>query len=500
MALTKREIRQEIERLQLKLRYEVTPFGRGFELSQSERRERGRKDVEWFLRTYFPHYFPAGFAGFHREIIEAYAGVVRRVVVVEAFRGAGKSALCAKTLPIWEALYGRKHYVMVISDTEDLAEDIVGFILLELEENQRLRQDFEIGIEGGKKDFVVNGKTRFQARGQGQPVRGRTFKQWRVDRVIVDDYENEKQQKNKKIVAEKYRWLVQTVIPALYGEWQMVYLGTPLSRHCVLKQMEEAVDEEGEKRYLTLRYPLVGADGKSVWAERFSESYVAEIRRQIGSRAFKQEYLLKVADDESVFKEEWIREYHPLELPRDLRVVTFFDPATGRAKKGDYHAIVTYGEDGRGQGYVLDAWIKRRSEEEALEALYQRYDIYRPQVIGIEDNLFQNLFLTLLSEKAKEKGYVLPVRGITHRTNKEIRIEGLSPYVERGAIWFCPKQGDQELLIEQLLDFPNGEHDDGVDALEGAFSLMRARKICTADRIRGGRRREMVEVLAAGYG
>ena len=81
--------------------------------------------------------------------------------------------------------------------------------------------------------------------------------------------------------------------------------------------------------------------------------------------------------------------------------------------------------------------------------------------------------------------------------NKEVRIEGMGPYVERGNIWFNPGQGDQKLLIDQLLDFPNGEHDDGPDALEMAHKEVRVPAI-SGQQIRRGRRREMIKVMA-GY-
>jgi phage terminase large subunit-like protein len=57
--------------------------------------------------------------------------------------------------------------------------------------------------------------------------------------------------------------------------------------------------------------------------------------------------------------------------------------------------------------------------------------------------------------------------------NKETRISGMSPKVERGQIRFCRGQGNQDLLIEQLLYFPSKTvNDDGPDALQGCLQLL----------------------------
>jgi predicted phage terminase large subunit-like protein len=93
--------------------------------------------------------------------------------------------------------------------------------------------------------------------------------------------------------------------------------------------------------------------------------------------------------------------------------------------------------------------------------------------LGIEDNLFQRLLLREVDRMAREFGVTLPARGVTQKTAKETRISRLSSWVERGQIRFCRGQGNQDLLIEQLLYFPSRTvHDDGPDALEGAISLL----------------------------
>ena len=51
-----------------------------------------------------------------------------------------------------------------------------------------------------------------------------------------------------------------------------------------------------------------------------------------------------------------------------------------------------------------------------------------------------------------------------------MRVETLQPDVKNGYILF---RRDQTLLLQQLSQFPQGAHDDGPDALEGARTLAR---------------------------
>lgn len=63
------------------------------------------------------------------------------------------------------------------------------------------------------------------------------------------------------------------------------------------------------------------------------------------------------------------------------------------------------------------------------------------------------------------------MRRIEQKENKEVRIKSLSPLVERGVIRFQKDHSDQNLLIEQFLDFPSGAV-DGPDAMEMAVRLL----------------------------
>jgi len=68
-----------------------------------------------------------------------------------------------------------------------------------------------------------------------------------------------------------------------------------------------------------------------------------------------------------------------------------------------------------------------------------------------------------LEKELCREGIYTPVLGVINTGNKEKRIHSLEPWVNKGAIQFMTSQ---KILLDQFMYFPNGEHDDALDALE----------------------------------
>jgi len=87
---------------------------------------------------------------------------------------------------------------------------------------------------------------------------------------------------------------------------------------------------------------------------------------------------------------------------------------------------------------------------------------------------FQQVLKQWLDELSRERRLYLPTVEVKHTSDKVMRISRLSPLMERGDILL---KRDMTRLIQQLIDFPMGDHDDGPDALEMAVDI--ARKMAT---------------------
>jgi predicted phage terminase large subunit-like protein len=239
-------------------------------------------------------------------------------------------------------------------------------------------------------------------------------------------------------------------------------------------------DEEPFCHFTRRIYRAITEEGRSLWEAKHP---LAKLRRQkqlMGTTAFNQEKMNEPMHEAGVFRQEWIRYYHPDTLKdKELKIIGFFDPSLESGSSADYKAMITVGLAPQEMVfYVMDAFIQKTTLENSLRAICNRFKHYRHLVLGVEDNFFQRLLLSEFDRLGKEIGLALPVKGVTHKVSKETRIISLSSLLERGKIRFIRGHSDQELLIEQLLFFPSKTiNDDGPDALEGAVYLLQSFKL-----------------------
>jgi predicted phage terminase large subunit-like protein len=476
--LTVTAFRRQASEVVSLLKNEVGGFGPG-DPPRAERLARAEADPFYFFQAYLPHYFSCDFAPFHRELVSLLEPRGRAVVpvVVAAPRGFAKTTLVSFGYVLHQVLFGRRRFVVLASDTADLATDLAGYLRLELANNQRLAEDFgeACRAKGPAGDFTAGADVRILARGSGQRLRGLKHGRHRPDLAILDDLENDRNVKNPRLVRQCLDWITQAVYPALDPGGSLFVVGTVLARHSALATMLSS-EEEPWRHFVRRRYQALLPDGSSLWPARHPAEELLRQKRLMGSAAFYKEKQNEPREEAGLFQEEWLRPFHPEELAgRELAVAGFLDPSLGEGQSHDYKAVVTVGHDqAAGVFYVLDAFIRRCSMDQLIRAVLARQRRHDYLVFGVEDNLFQRLLLDEFARAAREERVVLPLKGVTHRLGKETRLAGLSPLVERGLVRFQPGQGDQALLMEQLLHFPSpGVNDDGPDALEGAVALLK---------------------------
>jgi predicted phage terminase large subunit-like protein len=478
---TKKEFQARADEILGRLFREVAAFADVSEAAKQARRARSRTDHFYFFETYLPHYFNEPPAPFHHDLIAQVdrrpgIGEVVTPAVTAAPRGFAKSTLVSFGYSLHQIVHKLRHFIILGSDTEDLASDLTGYLYLELLYNERLKCDFGelVRDNWAVNDFVALNGVRLMARGRGQRLRGLKHKQHRPDLVVLDDMENDQNVRSPELVRKLLDWVTGAVYPALETDGSLLWIGTILARKSALYIAIHS-EEEPYANWRRTLYRAIQPDGAALWPDKFPLAVLAKQKAAMGTLAFNREKMNAPVNEGGVFQEQWLRYYDPMELAgKELVVSGFFDPSISTNESADYKAILTVGLDCKEMiYYVLDAYIRKNSLDEALRALFVRHQDWRYWLLGIEDNLFQRLLMREVEQMGRERHITLPSRGVTQKANKETRISRLSSWVERGQIRFCPGRGDQDLLIEQLLYFPSKTvHDDGPDALEGAISLL----------------------------
>lgn len=478
--ITEFKFDQWAEDLRAWIQESVSPFADDTPQKQKERKARARHDKLFFMATYLPHYFYGEFGEFHEEWA-GFGDLKDEVALIAAPREHAKSTFFTFGDPLHDICFELRHFIPIISDTNDQA---VGFTLpirLELEDNPRLKHDFGNlrGFIWGKGDFTTANGVRVLARGRGDKIRGLKNRQYRPDKIIVDDFENDINVRNPKLVKEGMEYLQGTVLGSAGEGYCFLMVGNLFHPKSVLAQLMAEKDEEGGLLYISRNYQSILDEGKEderpLWPELWPLERLKAKRRKMGSVNFNREMMNLCGAENSPFPESWFRFHTQADLaPDQLIAVSFCDPSAKKGEANDFKAIVAVGWDrAKGLYRCLHAWIRHASPGEMLAACYRIHDEYGG-VAGIEDNMLEDFLHEVIANYAREVGRYIPWKAVHHSTQKEARIiNTLSYLVEHGKLTFEKGHSDQDRLREQLVYILNKTvKDDGPDALEGAVSLL----------------------------
>lgn len=201
------------------------------------------------------------------------------------------------------------------------------------------------------------------------------------------------------------------------------------------------------------------------------------IRREIGSRIFRQEYLAEFLDMEGdFFKRDYFRYYQnggdvytvggQAYERSSFRIFSTMDLAASLKTSGDYTVVSTFGITPKKDLLVLDVQRARMEGPDQVPMLHRTMERFKPSFIGIESTGFQ---LSLV-QAARRAG--LPVKELKRDKDKVSRACILQARMEGGGVFlpeFAPWLKDLE---EELLAFPNGEHDDQVDTMSDGAAIV----------------------------
>jgi predicted phage terminase large subunit-like protein len=153
-------------------------------------------------------------------------------------------------------------------------------------------------------------------------------------------------------------------------------------------------------------------------------------------------------------------------------VVMYADPASSDAVEADNFAGWVCGWDAFRQAMVvLDGWYSRRDDlTKRVDQFLDMWEKWKPNVAAIEGQ-HEVSFGQRIEERAVEKGLTFRLRKMNHHRKKEERIAGMGPLFARRKILV---DGNRfPWLWKEAALFPKAKHDDALDALEGAWDVIR---------------------------
>ena len=210
--------------------------------------------------------------------------------------------------------------------------------------------------------------------------------------------------------------------------------------------------------------------GDLLQPERESQAILDELKIQMGSNLFAAQYQQRPAPLEGgILKWSWFKTYDkaPGRVDSDI-VVQSWDPASSTGDNNDFSVCTTWLLRGK-DCYLLDLQrLKLEFPELVKFATKSAYDWY-PNLI-IDENV--GIGRAMYQQVRHKVGSV--VRGFAPKSDKEGRMTGESPAIEAGYV-HLPEEA--EWLVDfrhEVINFPNGKHDDQVDSLSQFLYWRRA--------------------------
>lgn len=398
-------------------------------------------------------------------------------------RGWLKTTVCSISYPLWRSIRDPNVRVLLTQNTYTNACSKLASIKGQVESNDMFRQLFRDLLPGTNSKWKGDSlcltrkgsfaESTFEAAGVRTQVTSRHYDLIIEDDTVApesDDLTADVACPSPEDIAKAIGWHKLT-IPLLVdpGRGQNLVVGTRWAERDILSYIDEH-----EKHYWSVerasREDKRGREdpkGNICYKSRFPEHVLDAIEATLGPYMYAALYRNKpMAASDMTFKPHWIHYYET--EPQSLIVYTTVDlatdPSQAKGSKLDYNVVLTCGKCiMTGDVYVLDCWREHANPGKVIDEIFRQVKTWGSIKVICESVAYQSTMLYWINEKQNSEKFWFTVEGITHgRKSKGARIQGLQPLFADGRVFLRNHHG---ILVNELLSFPLGEHDDVIDAL-----------------------------------
>lgn len=509
---------RELEALRALIQSTAKPFPDN-KKAQRERIQRGKNDLEFFGKTYFPHYLDTAPSELHKYFCHRYPAMINRAIATgegdreadAAPRGNAKSTWTTLILPIWCVVCKKRMFPLIVSETAAQSIDFLSFIKMELETNERLKQDFPEACGEGPlwqaAQIITRNGAKVRGVGAGQKLRGMRHGSRRPDLVIADDLENDESVESPDQRKKLEKWFFKALMKIGQPDTVYVVVGTILHYDSllsgllkkpgwkgrkfksILKWSQSKLWEAWEALFSDITIDKEKAEGNAdaffrqhekemlkdtevLWPEREPYYYLAKMRVSEGRAYFDSEKQNDpISPEDCLFREEDFVFYDDEINLNDIPLDGVIDPSLGKKSKRHDPSAIIAGKYKNARIYLTIADIEKRVPDRQIDDILAYHEKERFRAFGVESIQFQEFFATSLANEAHKRNLTLNVIELKPNTDKMLRIQTLQPWIKNGWIVF---RRNMRSLIDQLIHYPMGDHDDGPDALEQLKSMIEA--------------------------
>lgn len=425
------------------------------------RRRSARRSLTSFIDYLGLSFSPAAH---HKLLIEHLEAVERgdlARLMVWMPPGSAKSTYTSVLFPPWWMGRHPEEPVLGVSNTTDLAErfsrrarNIVG--------SSAYRNVFGFGVSEDQKSagaWTNEKGGEFIAAGMTSAIAGR-----RGGLGLIDDPIKSREEADSERTCQKHwEWYLNDFLPRLKPQAPQIVIQTRWSE----ADLSGRILEREANRWTVLKLPMLatGNDplgrepGMRLWPEWFTDEMVRTAQQDV--RAWNALYQQDPTPDEGdYFKRDYFTPYD--QPPAGMHIYGASDYAVSEGQ-GDYTEHGVFGLDFNGDLYVLDWWRKQAASNVWIESQCDLIAKWQPLIWFGEAGPIRKAIEPFLKRRMQERRTLCRLEWLASITDKVIRARPFQARAAMGNVFVPSSAPWLPDLISELMRFPAGKYDDGVD-------------------------------------
>lgn len=391
----------------------------------------------------------------------------------------GKSEIASRSYPAWYLGRNPSHEIVACSYASSLAlkfsrkarslytSDMFSSVFPEakLDPDARSAENWLTDKGGGYMAAGVNG-----------PITGNGF-----HLGIIDDPVKNREEAESETVRESIKdWYTSTFLTRQAPGAGILVILTRWHDDDLAGWLLELMKNDAGDEWDVIKFPAIATQdeayrkkGEPLHADRYPLAILDRIKKGVGNRDWESLYQQNpTADDGDYFTKSMLKYYRDHELPPRERMTFYqaWDLAIGKNETNDWTVGTTVGVDDHGRIWITDVVRGRWDGYEIVEKILDAYETWTPMHVGLEKGQISMAIGPHLQKRIEERElwefpYDESAFLKTGRNDKQARARSIQGRMRAGKVFFPETATWLQELVNELLRFPNGVHDDQVDSL-----------------------------------
>jgi predicted phage terminase large subunit-like protein len=311
----------------------------------------------------------------------------------------------------------------------------------------------------------------FYATGVGSSLAGRG-----ADMLIIDDPHSEQDMLTGNFAAleNAYKWYTIGARTRLMKNGRVAIVATRWHKADLIGRVIKNMASNPEAdQFEVVEFPAIlnenTDDEKALWSDFFDLEALKRTKASMPAYQWNAQYQQNPTGESSALvKREDFRVWEKLDAPKCEYIIQAVDAAAELKERSDYTSISTWGifwnETDGAYNLILLNSVRDRFEFPELKAkALEQYQYWEPDVCLVEKKSSGTALYQEMRRGGIPVSEYTPHRGTINSPNtKFVRLNSVVDMIKSGLVW-VPDTRWAEQLVEEVAEFPYGDHDDCVD-------------------------------------